>query len=103
MKLFESSAGALILVSKDTAHNVTRVQSQSCFREDAEGLKEGRWGAGDPGPVYDRVGEMQFQKRDEDQVVLDLSGWKHVATWSEGAVKRHKEGGLAARQYLREG
>jgi len=98
--LYENSGGELLLVTGDKAHDVTAVQSDSTLIADAESYAEGVWEGGDPGAVYDRVEALTFERRDNHRDRVHLVGWTHVATYENGSLTRHAEGGLAASNYL---
>lgn len=95
--LYEDNAGTLIMVDGDTAHDMTGVQFDSTFRDDVEAWLDQEWRAGDPGRSFDRQEGLVFTAGD---IRLDLSGWTKIATYRDGEVIRHAEGGLAANNYL---
>jgi hypothetical protein len=103
IKLYEDNAGTLLFVDGDLAVDVTAVQFDSCFRADVKSWNQDFWGVDDPGrAVYHREEGTVFRDRDDDRVTVDLSNWTHIATYEDGTVTRHNDGGLAAGNYMDE-
>jgi hypothetical protein len=99
INLYEDNAGTLIMVDGDIAQDMTGVQFDSTFADDVEAWLNNEFAAGDPGLCFEKVTDTGFEG---DGVIIDLSsdGWTHVASYEDGEVTRHAEGGLAANNYL---
>jgi len=97
--LYEDNAGTLIMVDGDLAQDMTGAQFDSTFPEDVEAWLDNEFAAGDPGLAFEQVDKNLFEA---DGATIDLSsdGWTHIATYQDGQVGRHAEGGLAANNYL---